>query len=164
MKTIRVLGALVVLLLATGLLAACGSDEKEDYAQEVEDILQPLGENLQTLGSELSSASDADALAEGLGEAESDLEGAASELESLDVPDDVEEVNADLVSAINGFAGELANVREAAESGNTQRLQDAALDLPDKAAEFEQQLNEIQDAAVDAGVPIEESGGSGDGE
>jgi hypothetical protein len=158
MKTIRVVGALAALLFATGLLAACGTDEKEEYAQEVEDILQPLGENLQTLGAELSSASDADALATGLGEAESDMEDAASELEALDVPDDVEQVNADLVAAINGFAGDLAEVREAAESGNTQRLQNVALGLPEKASEFEQELNEIQEAAVEAGVPIEDPG------
>lgn len=156
MKPIRVLTALAALLLAAGLLAACGSDEKEDYAQQVEEILDPLGTQLSELGTELSGASSESELAEGLGQAESDLEAAASELESLEVPEDVQDINADLVSAINGFAAELGNVREAAESGDQQALQEAALNLPDVASEFEAELNRIQQEAIDAGVPIEE--------
>lgn len=159
MNTNRVIAVLAALLLGAGLLAACGSDEKADYAQEVEDILTPLGGQLQSLGSDLSAASDEKALAQGLGDAEAELENAATELQSLDVPDGVGEVNSDLVAAINGFAGELANVRQAAEDGDTAKLQESALALPEVASEFEQELSEIQQAAIDAGVPIEDPNG-----
>ena len=159
MKITRVIAVLAALLLSAGLIAACGSDEKADYAQQVEDILNPLGEQLQSLGADLSNASDEQALADGLGEAESNLESAASELESLDVPEGVEEVNSDLVAAINGFAGELASVKQAAEDGDAAKLQETALALPQVASDFETELADIQQAAIDAGVPIEDPSG-----
>lgn len=156
MKPIRVFAALAALLIASGLLAACGSDDKEEYAQQVEEILDPLGNDLQQLGAELSGATDESELASGLEQAEGDLQQAADEIEALDVPDGVEQVNSDLVTAINGFADELGTVREAAESGNAEALQKSALNLPQVASDFEDELNRIQQDAIDAGVPIEQ--------
>ena len=157
MKTIRVFVAmLAALLLTAGLLTACGSDEKADYAEQVEAVLNPLGDDLQALGTELSSAPDEAALADGLKQAETDLSDAVSELEAISVPDGVEQVNEDLITAISEFTAELTKVRRAAESGNLAELQRTALALPQVASSFEQRLNDIQQAAIDAGVPIEE--------
>lgn len=160
MRTIRIAVALATVLAAAGLLAACGCDSKADYAQEVEEILNPLGENLSELGTSVSGATTAEGIAEGVGNAEEDLDQAASDLEGLDVPDGVEQVNADLVAAIQGFSGDLANVREAAESGDRTALQTATLDLPEAATALQEELNRVQQAAIDAGVPIEEPSGS----
>ncbi len=158
MRTIRIAAALAVMLLAGGLLAACGSDNKADYAQQVEDTLNPLGENLQELGTSISAATTPEGIADGVGKAEDDLTAAASEIESLDVPEGVEQVNTDLVTAINGFADQLGKVREAAESGDQTALQEATLELPGAATDLQTELDRIQQAAIDAGVPIEQPG------
>jgi hypothetical protein len=158
MNKTRTLAALAILLLAAGLIAACGGDEKEDYAKEVESVLEPLGTELQSLGGALSAATDEAGLVEGLDAAESEIETAVSELEAIDVPSDVEQVNDDLITAIGGFGDELAKVRDAAESGNAADLQTLALGLPQVAEAFQTELSRIQDAAIEAGVPIEDSG------
>lgn len=159
MKKIRIIAVLATALLAVGLIAGCGGDEKADYGQEVEDILQPLGEQLQSLGTELSNAGDEQALIDGLSAAESEIDDATSELESIDVPSDVEQVNTDLIAAISGFGDELGKLRTAAEQGDTARLQTLAIALPGIANDFQAELSQVQDAAKEAGVPIDNSGG-----
>jgi hypothetical protein len=158
MNKIRTLAVLATALLAAGLLAACGGDEKEDYAKEVESVLEPLGTELQTLGTELSAATDEAGLVDGLSAAETEIDSAVSELEAIDVPSDVEQVNQDLITAISGFGDELAKVRDAAESGNAAALKTLALALPKVADDFQAELSRIQQAAIDAGVPIEDPG------
>ena len=125
MTKIRIIAMLATLLLAAGLIAACGGDDKADYGQEVEDVLKPLGEELQSLGTELSAASDEQGLIDGLSAAEAEIDNATSALESIDVPSDVEQVNQDLIAAISGFGDELAKVRTAAEQGDTGPVADA---------------------------------------
>lgn len=150
---------LVALLVACGLLAACGGDDaKESYAQEVEGIIEPVNQSLAAL----SDVSTPDELANRLAEAEGDLGAAVSDLESLDVPEGVEQVNSDLITTFSDFEAELADVRKAAESGDAQALQRAASDLPEVASSFESELSRIQEDAIDAGVPVDESkGGAG---
>ncbi|MGB6424741.1 MAG: hypothetical protein WBF18_05630 [Solirubrobacterales bacterium] len=159
MTKIRIIAMLATLLLAAGLIAACGGDDKADYGQEVEDVLKPLGEELQSLGTELSAASDEQGLIDGLSAAEAEIDNATSALESIDVPSDVEQVNQDLIAAISGFGDELAKVRTAAEQGDTAQLQTLATALPQIATDFQAELSRVQDAAKEAGVPIDNSDG-----
>jgi hypothetical protein len=161
MKTTRIVALLGALLLSASLVAACGSDEKEDYAQQVEEILNPLGEELQSLGDELSASTDPDQLASGISEAEDTIDQGISDLEAIDPPEDVQQVNDDLIAALQSFNDELASVREAAESGDLEQLQKKALALPDAAVKFQEDLTDIQNAAIDAGVPIEQPDGEG---
>ncbi len=161
-KFTRMLGIVAVLALAGGLLTACGGDDdKAEYATQVEDVLTPLGENLTELGTTLSSASDPAALADGLASAQEELENGAEELEQITPPEGTEQVNQDLIDAITGFSDELGTVREAAEDENLELLQKTALELPQKAQDFGTELDRIQQAAIDAGVPIEEPSSDG---
>lgn len=158
-KKIRIIAVLATALLAMGLIAGCGGDEKADYGQEVEDVLRPLGEQLQSLGTELSAASSEQGLIDGLSSAESEIDDATSALESIDVPSDVEQVNQDLIAAISGFGDELGKLRTAAEQGDSAQLQTLAVALPGIANDFQTELSRVQDAAKEAGVPIDNSGG-----
>jgi hypothetical protein len=160
MKLMRLLAVLAALGLSAGLLAACGGDEDDDglsneeYAAEIQTVLEPLGENLQSLGATISQAQETEALAEGVGEAQAELEEAAASLEEITPPEGVEQVHADLISAISGFADTLEATRDAAERDNVAELQAAAAELPGEAQEFAAELQRIQQEAIDAGVPI----------
>lgn len=174
MKKTRLFGLLAVLALMAGLLAACGGDEDETettateteaevstepltaeaYAEEVRIVLEPLGGNLQSLGESLSEAEEPQVLAEGLGEAQEELRGSVAQLEGITPPEEVEDVHEDLIAAIDGFADTLEETRQAAEDENVEELQAAALQLPADAQEFAAELQRIQQAAIDAGVPI----------
>lgn len=161
MKMTRIVALLAAVLLCAGLVGACGSDDKEEYAQQVEDVLNPLGDELQTLGDELSASTDPDQLASGIGEAEASIDQGISDLEAITPPEGVEQVNEDLIAALESFNDELASVREAAESGDLKELQQQALALPGAAVTFQDELAEIQNEAIDAGVPIESPDGEG---
>jgi chromosome segregation ATPase len=165
MKPIRIVAALTAVLLAAGLLAACGGDDgtsKEDYAQEVEDVLEPLGTELSKLGQTISESEDSAALAAGISEAQGELDQAAADLEEIDPPSDLEDVNADLVAAISEFSDNLGAARDAAEADDKEALRSAITDLPVQAQEFSAKLGEIRQRAIDAGVPIEDDGTSSD--
>lgn len=161
MKMTRIVALLAAVLLCAGLVAACGSDDKEEYAQQVEDVLNPLGEELQTLGDELSASTKPDDLAAGIQKAEDSIDQGISDLEAITPPEGVEQVNDDLIAALQDFNDKLAIVREAAESGDLQELQKQALALPEAAVTFQEDLADIQNAAIDAGVPIESPDGEG---
>jgi hypothetical protein len=160
MKLTRIAAVIAALMLSTALLVACGGDDdKETYAQDVEDVLTPLGDTLTSLGTDVSSSSDPKQLAEGIGEAEDAIESSIGDLEAITPPEGVEDVQNDLIDALQSFSDELATVREAAEKGDLAELQKAALNLPQAAADFQTQLTDIQNAAIDAGVPIEDPEG-----
>ncbi len=157
MMPIRTVLALAAVLLAGGLLAACGTDDKETYGQDVQDVLEPLASGLDTLGTEISAATTEAQLIDGLGSAETEITAATTELEALDVPDDVAEVNVDLIAAISGFGDQLAAIRKAAEAGDTAQLEELAAALPGVATYFQTELDAIEAGAIAAGVPIDDS-------
>ena len=160
MKFTRIAAVLAALLLSTALIAACGgSDEKEQYAQDVEAVLTPLGDTLTSLGTDVSSSTDPKQLAEGIGKAEDAIQSSIGDLEAITPPDGVEGVQEDLISALQDFSDQLKGVREAAEKGDLAELQKEALNLPQAASEFQTKLTDIQNAAIDAGVPIEDPNG-----
>ncbi len=155
----RPLAALAALLLGAALLAACGggSDPKQEYAQQVHDVLAPLGQQLTDLGASLSSSTDPQQIDKGVQQAQGDLDGAIGDLEAIDPPSDVTQINDDLIAALSDFNDELADVHAAASKGDLAELQKQALQLPDAAKQLQTKLNDIQNAAIDAGVPIKEA-------
>ncbi len=159
----RPLAALAALLLGAALLAACGggTDPKQEYAQQVHDVLAPLGQQLTDLGSSLGASTDPQQIDEGVQQAQSDLDGAIGDLEAIDPPSDVAQINDDLIAALSDFNGELADVHAAASKGDLAELKKQALQLPDAAKQLQTKLNDIQNAAIDAGVPIKEADQSG---
>jgi hypothetical protein len=160
---------LFALLLAGALLlAACGGeDDKEQYAEDVQGVLDPLGDELQTLGTELQGVDSPAGFAAALQGVEDRIDESVAELESIDPPEDVTEIHADLISALETFNASLEGVRESADDGR-QALQAAAADLPVAALEFQRQMTEVTQRARDAGVPVEPEGvgpaPSGEGE
>jgi hypothetical protein len=157
MRKIRIFAVLAGAMLALGLVAGCGSDDKEEYADEVQGVLEPLGEDLQALGTEVSSVESPEAFAEAISNVQDTLNQGVSDLESIDPPEDVTDVHADLIAAFESFNTSLDGVREAAEDGNVRQLQSAAAELPTAALEFQQQLNDVTERAKEAGVPVDES-------
>lgn len=150
--------ALLAFVALAGLwLGACGGDDEADrdqYAQEVQSVLSGLSADLRDLGDQLGGSGKSTDLASGLDQARTDLDETAAELEDLDVPDDLTEVNDDLVAAIRNFSSELGGVIELADSRNPQDLQQANADLLELVAQFQAAINAARQKASEAGLTI----------
>lgn len=160
----RLKGVLLVLVgvvLSAGALTACGGEDKQEYAQQVEEVLGPLSAELQSVGMNLEGAGSAEELAAAFEEVQARIEQSISELEAIDPPSDVEEIQADLIATIESFSSSLDPVREAAEKGNLQQLEREAQILPEAAATLQGELVEITRRAADAGVPVGAGGSPG---
>lgn len=179
-KTIRILSLLAATLLSGALLAACGGDDEtttdasattstteasseqldgQEYADAVAAVLAPTGQNLTNLGQTISASTNVEELAASIGDAQEELQSSASELEALNPPEEGVQINQDLVDLFNGFADDLEPAQQAAEDGDEQALTSAAQKIPGDAQEFASQLQQIQQDAIDAGLPVQ--GGSG---
>ena len=156
MKFARLAAALLLIpALAFG-LAACGSDGKDEYASQIEGVLQPLGDQFNELGPAINGSNDLQATAEAVGSVESSIQSSVGDLEAITAPDGVESVHEDLIATLEKYGDELSRVQNAAESGDLAKYQKVALGLPAASDAFEQRLSEVQDAAIDAGVPIQD--------
>jgi hypothetical protein len=159
MKTTRTAAALAMLLLAVGLIAGCGSDDKDEYADQVVEVITPLSETLTSLGEQLSNSETPDEYADLISESEETIDQGIADLEAITPPEGLEGVNEDLIAAFEGFNESLAEVSAATESGDLAKVEKATLALPEAAVTFQDQLTQIQEDAIDAGVPIEDSEG-----
>jgi hypothetical protein len=162
MKFRRPFLALFLAIATAVLLAACGGDDdgndgngSGDYGQQAQEVFDSLAGDLSELSDELRQADSGEDLATGLRQASADINAAAAELEALDPPEDAQQVNDDLITTIQGFASDLDSTADDVESGGRQQLQTASLALVQAALEFQNELNEIRQRAVEAGVAIE---------
>jgi soluble cytochrome b562 len=159
MRKLHTFTVLAGALLALFLIAGCGGDDgisPEEYSQEIQDVLEPLGTELQTLGSEVQQVRDADAFASAITDVQDTLEQGISDLEAIDPPEDAEDAHADMIAAFESFNESLDGVREAAEEGDVQALQNAASQLPQAALDFQSDLSDVTQRLEDAGVPVGE--------
>jgi len=146
---------LIAFALVAGLLAGCGGDSKEEYANDVSEVLDPLGAELQTLGTEASSATSPDQLVPPLTDAEDSLTAAVDDLEAIDPPEDVADIHEDLITSIEELLAPLTSTREAAEAGDSQAAQAEAQAFFQASLDFQTEIQDITQRAEDAGVPVD---------
>jgi hypothetical protein len=145
----RVKRALPLVMLAALALAAssCGGGDKQlsksEYETQVGAILQPLqGTTLQDLVS--ISPADKDQAIAALKNGETKLHNAASNLSSMQPPDDAVDATQRLAHGVRQIADEVTVVRKAAEAGDFSKLVQFKVSLASDPA-----VSEIRDAALE---------------
>jgi hypothetical protein len=146
----RVKRALPLVMLAALALAAssCGGGgdkqlSKSEYETQVGAILQPLqGTTLQDLVS--ISPADKDQAIAALKNGETKLHNAASNLSSMQPPDDAVDATQRLARGVGQIADEVTVVRKAAEAGDFSKLVQFKVSLASDPA-----VSEIRDAALE---------------
>jgi hypothetical protein len=146
----RVKRALPLVMLAALALAAssCGGGgdkqlSKSEYETQVGAILQPLqGTTLQDLVS--ISPADKDQAIAALKNGETKLHNAASNLSSMQPPDDAVDATQRLAHGVRQIADEVTVVRKAAEAGDFSKLVQFKVSLASDPA-----VSEIRDAALE---------------
>jgi len=146
----RVKRALPVVMLAALALAAssCGGGgdkqlSKSEYETQVGAILQPLqGTTLQDLVS--ISPADKDQAIAALKNGETKLHDAASNLSSMQPPDDAVDATQRLAHGVGQIADEVTAVRKGAEAGDFSKLVQFKVSLASDPA-----VLEIRDAALE---------------
>ena len=146
----RVKRALPLVMLSALALAAssCGGGgdkqlSKSEYETQVGAILQPLqGATLQDLVS--ISPTDKDQAIAALKNGETKLHNAASNLSSMQPPDDAVDATQRLAHGVGQIADEVTVVRKAAEAGDFSKLVQFKVSLASDPA-----VSEIRDAALE---------------
>ena len=108
-----------------------------------------------TLGAAAQSAQSTDEITSSLSDAQDAVNEASQTISDIDAPADLEDENADLVAALDGFEQALADAQAAVESGDAQ----AVNQLVSKAQAFAGKIGQIQQRLVDAGVELNPGGG-----
>jgi hypothetical protein len=141
----RLAGLLVAALL---LLAGCGGDDrlsKEEYQGEVQGVGKTLGDALG--GIDTSSAGGLDEVGGQVTGLQTALREAADDLDDLSPPADVEDAHEKLVDGIRGFADDLEQLAEAAESGDLTAIQtfQDVFTTSDSVRKIREAADELQD-------------------
>jgi hypothetical protein len=140
----------LLLIFASGVLlvvSACGGGgdgqlSKSEYESKIGAILQPLqGSTLQKLVT--ISPGDRDRAVRALRDGESTLQEAASELASMQPPDDAVDPTRSLANGVRRIADQVTAIRKDAERGDFARLLRFKITLASDPA-----VAEIRDAAV----------------
>lgn len=126
--------SITLLALAGGLtVASCGGDtqlSRGEYERELQEAAREIETAFADVGSELGNvgtgSASLDQAAETVEAVRDRIEEEASELDSVDPPDDAEQAHAELVEGLNGLASELGDFRAAIDSGNVERIQEFA--------------------------------------
>jgi hypothetical protein len=137
---------LVALTLAASSCGGGGGDKqlsKSEYETQVGAILQPLqGTTLQNLVS--ISAADKDQAVAALKEGETKFHDAASNLSSMQPPDDAIDPTQRLAHGVGQIADEVTTVRKDAERGDFSKLVQFKVSLASDPA-----VSEIRDASLE---------------
>jgi HAMP domain-containing protein len=107
-------------LLAVLSLAACGGDDrlsKREYEEKVRSEYADVQEAFLATG-----GAQGDELAARIEDAQQELRDAADELDEIDPPEEVEKENEEVVEGMREYAGDLDELREAAERGDQQAI------------------------------------------
>ena len=147
MRVKRALPLVMLAALALGASSCGGGGEKQlsksEYETQVGAILQPLqGTTLQDLVS-ISPADKEQAIA-ALKNGETKLHNAASNLSSMQPPDDAVDATQRLAHGVGQIADEVTVVRKAAEAGDFSKLVQFKVSLASDPA-----VSEIRDAALE---------------
>jgi hypothetical protein len=105
--------ALLLLLLSSCVLAGCGSSPREVTKAQYQQELTRLGTNLTKLGSELGRSIDIATFNQNVQDLQDGLDDAAHDLEGLQPPPNVRDVNDRLADAFSEFSDRLEAVKEA---------------------------------------------------
>ena len=140
---------------STGTSTTAAGDPEAAYADELRGALTPLGDVLTQIGAAAQSAQSTDEITSSLSDAQDAVNEASQTISDIDAPADLEDENADLVAALDGFEQALADAQAVVESGDAQ----AVNQLVSKAQAFAGKIGQIQQRLVDAGVELNPGGG-----
>ena len=115
------LGTLAVslLLLVVPVLSACGddTDEQNDYVDEVNRVTTDLNDELSRIPEQVSSIGNPGEAAEAFASFNEAVDSAAAQLEAIDPPEEVEELQDQLVGEVERLAAEAASVPDEIREG-----------------------------------------------
>jgi TolA-binding protein len=148
----KTLGVLVVGLVV--LLAGCGGGggrlSKSDYEQK----LKNEGSQLKTAFSavDLGKSSDINDLTTKLTNLQQELDQAASDIEELNAPEDVEADNQKLADALHHAADKFGELRQAAKAQDQQRMQELGREVTTVLQEGQSAADDLKAKGYEIGT------------
>jgi hypothetical protein len=117
-------GRAAYVVAAAALAAGCGGGGDALSKGEYEQRMQALDQELEQGGAALENVESLDNLAAQVERFQGVIRDKADEMDELEPPDEVADPHDRLVSGMRGFADRLDEFRDAAESGDQQRIEE----------------------------------------
>ena len=145
MKRFRVAAVSAPILVAAALIAGCGdNEEKNDYVDQINEIQTQFVDDVNNVvsGQTPSTPDDAANLATDLADL---TDQTADDIAAVDPPDEVADLQQELVSTLHDVADQIDSAGDAFSSGNPQQAAQAATELQTATQKAQTDLNRIID-------------------
>jgi hypothetical protein len=114
-----VLPRLALALAAVALLATgCGTDKKEQYAQDFQKVAESFRSSVEKAGAQVQGNATLKERVPALRSFKASVDKLAADLDGLDPPDDLKTVNDDAVKQLHTLSSDLGDYQAAAEAGD----------------------------------------------
>lgn len=134
-------------------------DAGGDYGAELSTILTDFGAAFAGIGADIQGSQNPDDYIGAFEDFESEIESTISDIEALDTPEEAQQAQDDLVSALEGFRDGIADFGNELEGGDPAAIQDALSTFQEQAATFQKDATAALQDLADSGVSV--SGASG---
>ncbi len=144
MRRMHRAGIAAIALAAATIAAGCGSEEQNEYVDEVNALQTELvTEVTETVSS--VPPTDPKGFADVAAELQATFDAKADEFEAVDAPDDVAQLHGELVETIRAVGTQIGDAEAGFASGNPRKAQQSALALQEAGTELQTQLNGLID-------------------
>jgi hypothetical protein len=114
-----VLSRLVLALAVLSLLASgCGTDKKEQYAQDFQKVAENFRSSVEKAGAQVQGNATLKQRVPALRSFKASVDKLATDLDGLDPPDDLKKVNDEAVKQLHTLSTDLGDYQAAAEAGD----------------------------------------------
>jgi hypothetical protein len=170
----KTLTPLALLLALIALIAAgCGDDggdstsdtvatteaaeplSDDEYTTSVSDIMAPLGTQLQDAGADASAAVTPDQVTQALDDSETALNEAIDALGELAAPEDVQSLNDELVSTLEGYRDTVVSTNDELDGASEEEATEISSDFVVESQDFAAQLQDLTTEFADAGIEFQ---------
>jgi hypothetical protein len=164
MIALRRKNLLVALMAAAALAAGCDDDDggalsDEEYTKQVQAILTTFADESTRLGAVMQQASTAEEFEAPVADLHDVVEGNVDDLEAIDPPEEAAEGHEAMTSAMTDYEGNIADLLEVVEGGETAAIRTAVAEFGDQAGPSQTAISEareqLETAGFEVGVPAQ---------
>ena len=135
--------------------------DSSEYGSELSTILTDFGSSFQDIGADIQGSQNPDDYVGAFEDFESEIDKTISDIEALDTPEEAQQGQDDLVSALQAFGDSIGDFGSELSGGDPEKIQAALTEFQKQATTFQTDAMAALSEIADAGVEVDGSTGLG---